>query len=247
MHLEEILQHHGFDLSSLSLPAYQRAGKDHPIYLLQIPAMQALEQWEALRNLVPETGYWPVIGWNRFKQPPWEEETFQEILGAASQVDVQAWLQQQWVEQRGEERIRREGTRKQEDEQALAPFTFRFHLRWLSGVPPLVPIALVPTGTCWEVPAYLTAQANDWDPPDAVHVALMKYWNERWKAEVVSLNAGVMEMRVLQPPTTFEEAFALAKEQYVYAPDVVDQWLRGNLHTLARMLLNGHVWSFWWD
>ena len=100
---------------------------------------------------------------------------------------------------------------------------------------------------CWEVPAYLTAQANDWDPPDAVHVALLKYWHERWKAELVSLTSGVLEMRVLQPPTIFREALELAKEQYLYAPDVVDQWLGGNLNTLAKMLLNGRVWRFWWD
>jgi Domain of unknown function (DUF4253) len=97
------------------------------------------------------------------------------------------------------------------------------------------------------VPAYLTAQANEWDPPDAVHVALLKYWHERWQAEVVSLNTGIMEMRVIQPPTTFEEAFMLAKEQYVYDPDLVDQGPARGIRHLARMLLNSQVWYFWWD
>ena len=63
----------------------------------------------------------------------------------------------------------------------------------------------------------------------------------------MSLNTGILEMRVLQPPATFHEALALAKEQYLYAPDVVDQWLGGNLNTLVKMLLNGPVWRFWWD
>jgi uncharacterized protein DUF4253 len=56
-----------------------------------------------------------------------------------------------------------------------------------------------------------------------------------------------VEMRVLRPPTTWEEAFTLAKEQYIYAPDVVDQWLGGSLTALVKTLLNGHVWLFWWD
>lgn len=70
---------------------------------------------------------------------------------------------------------------------------------------------------------------------------------ERWKAEVVSMVPGVVEMRVLQPPTTFEEALGLAKEQFLYAPDLVAQDLGGSINTLARILLNGRVWYFWWD
>ncbi|GHO82332.1 hypothetical protein KSZ_03380 [Dictyobacter formicarum] len=75
----------------------------------------------------------------------------------------------------------------------------------------------------------------------------MKYWNERWGAELVAMAPSTVEMRVLRPPTTWEEAFLLAKEQYIYAPDVVDQWLGGNFATLVKTLLNGRVWLFWWD
>lgn len=247
MTLEEVLRLHGFDLSPLSLPEYQQA-KGQFIYLMRVPATEALTQWEHLRHLVPETGYWPVIGWDRFKQPLWEEEPVEDILEAGLRIDVQQWFAQQWHEQYGNNVALWENSTKKEADQKATHFTFHLHLRrfpWT--LPPLAPIALVPTMHSWEVPAYLTAQANDWDPPDAAHVAVLKYWYERWQAEVVSLNTGLLEMRVLQPPTTFHEAFELAKEQYLYAPDVVDQWLGGNLNTLAKMLLNGQVWSFWWD
>jgi hypothetical protein len=248
MHLEEVLRQHNVDVSSLSLPEYQRAREESPVYLLRLPAIQALTHWEVLRNLVPETGYWPVIGWDRLKQPPWEEEPVQDILEVALRINAQQWFAQQWFEQYGENMAYWEDRANRDADQTSAHFAFLLHLRRFSwALSPLAPVVLVPTTAFWEVPAYISIQANEWDPPDAVHVALLKYWNERWKAELVSMVSGLIEMRVLQPPTTFQEAFELAKEHYLYAPDVVDQWLGGNLNTLARMLLNGHVWRFWWD
>ncbi|WP_160146261.1 DUF4253 domain-containing protein [Dictyobacter aurantiacus] len=243
MNLEETLQYHHIDVSSLSLPEYQRGGKEHPICLLRVPVTQILAQWEVLRGLVSETGYWPVIGWDRFKQPLWEEEMVQTILEAGLYIDIQQWLKQEGIHTRIDE----EGVRKRADVPP-APFDFRLpYGRFPYTLPSLVPIALVPTTHFWEVPAYLPVQGNEWDPSNAVQVAMMKYWNERWGAELVAMAPSTVEMRVLQPPTTWEDAFLLAKEQYIYAPDVVDQWLRGNFATLVKTLLNGHVWLFWWD
>jgi len=243
MNLEEMLRYHHIDVSSLSLPEHQRGRKEHPTYLLRVPAAQALAQWEVLRSLVSETGYWPVIGWDRFKQPPWEEEMVQDILEEGSHIDIQQWLEQEETHMRiDEEDVRRHA------DAPPAPFDFRLpHGRFTNTLPPLVPIALVPTAHFWEAPAYLPVQGNEWDPSNAVQVAMMKYWNERWGAELVAMAPSTVEMRVLRPPTTWEEAFTLAKEQYIYAPDVVDQWLGGNFATLVKTLRNGRVWLFWWD
>lgn len=232
----------------MSLPEYQRAGGEHPTYLLRIPTTQVLTQWELLRNLVSATGYWPVIGWDRFKQPPWEEEPVQDIVEAGLRVDVERWFEQQWLEH-GRNSVGMSATRKARvADRASSPFTFRLHLgRFTNTVPSLTPIALIPTVNSWEVPAYLTVTANDWDPSPEVHTAIMKYWNERWKAELVSVISGAIEMRVLQPPATFVDSFALAKEQFLYSPDLVTQDLGGDIYALTTMLLNGHVWYFWWD
>jgi len=242
MHLRKILQQHGFDLSLLSLPEYQRGGEEHLIYLLHVPATQALAQWEVLRNLVSETGYWPVIGWDRFKKPPWEDDLVQDILEEGLRIDIQQWLEQEGAHTRIDE----ESVRKHADDPP-ASFDFRIARGFSLTPPPLVPIALVPTSDFWEAPAYLPVQGNEWDPSNAVQVAMMKYWNERWGAELVAMAPSNVEMRVLRPPTTWEEAFTLAKEQYIYAPDVVDQWLGGSFTALVKTLLNGHVWLFWWD
>jgi hypothetical protein len=242
MRLKEVLRQHGFDLSLLSLPEYQRAGEEHLIYLLRVPATQALSQWEVLRNLVSETGYWPAIGWDIFKKPPWKDDVVQDIIEEGLRIDVQQWFE----EEASRTRIDEDRERRYADN-PYDPLVFLLHLkRFPYTPPPLVPIALVPTSDCWEVPAYLPVQANDWDPSLAVSVALLKYWNERWGAEVVGMTLGVLEMRVLRPPTTWEEAFELAKEQYLYCPDLVDQqaW---SVNALAKMLLNSPVWRFWWD
>jgi Domain of unknown function (DUF4253) len=242
MHLEEILRRYHVDLSSLSLPEYQRGGKEHLIYLLRVPVTHVLAQWEELRTLTAETGYWPVIGWDRFKSPPKEDDSVQDILEEGLHVDIQKWLEQ-------------EGSSANIDKEKEAlhandpysPFVFRLHLRRFSfTLPLLAPTALIPTSDSWEVPAYLPVQANEWDPPLAVHVAMMKYWNERWGAELVAMVPGIVEMRVLQPPKSLDEALALAMEQYIYCPDLTDQQV-GSIQRLAKILINGHVWQFWWD
>jgi uncharacterized protein DUF4253 len=248
MHLIDILRSYPVDLSHFSFPEYQRAGEKRLIYLLQTSATQVLSQWELLRSLVPETGYWPVVGWDRFKKPLWEEKPVQNIVEAGSHLNISQWFKEQWLQQNGASILNREEKDILNDVKAPSSFAFRLHYRRFANTcPPLVPITLIPTTDFWEVPAYLPVQANEWDPPDVVHIAAMKYWNDQWKAELVSMVSGSLEMRVLQPPTTLYEALALAKEQYLYAPDLVDQLLGGNINTLARMLLNSYVWYFWWD
>lgn len=242
MHLEEVLRQHHIDVSSLSRPEYQRGGEEHVIYLLGVPVAQALSKWEVLRQLVSETGYWPVIGWDRIKKPPGEDDLVEDILEDGLHMNIQQWFEQEGRHTRVDEEIVRRST-----DAPPAHFDFRIARGNCFFPSLLAPIALVPTCDFWEAPAYLPVQGNEWDPSNAVQVAIMKYWNERWGAELVAMTSGTVEMRVLRPPTTWEEAFTLAKEQYIYAPDVVDQWLGGNFTALVKTLLNGHVWLFWWD
>jgi len=39
---------------------------------------------------------------------------------------------------------------------------------------------------------------------------------------------------------------ALAKEQFLYCSDIVEQGA-GSIRNLASILLNGRAWYFWWD
>jgi hypothetical protein len=109
-----------------------------------------------------------------------------------------------------------------------------------------VRLALVPTTSSWEVPAYL--KFGDWNdcPSPEEHVAVLKHWNTQYGAQVVGLTHDVLEVGVTRPPNSKLSAFNLAREQYGYCADIVDQG-DGGLLDLAATLLDASVWYFWWD
>jgi hypothetical protein len=107
-------------------------------------------------------------------------------------------------------------------------------------------IALIPTNNSWEVPAYL--RYGNWNacPPAKYHVAALRKWNEKYGIELVSLINDVLEIRVKQKPTTKAEAIKLAKEMYIYCPDIVDQGIR-TISNLASGLMESDWCFMWWD
>jgi hypothetical protein len=56
----------------------------------------------------------------------------------------------------------------------------------------------------------------------------------------------VLEAHVSRPPTAFDAALELAREQYAYCPDIVDQGAM-TVERLAQTLENETLWYFWWD
>jgi hypothetical protein len=124
---------------------------------------------------------------------------------------------------------------------------FVVHTDLTTGEPlPDVWIALLPIEEGWKAPALLPW--GDWNesPPPAVHTAVLRDWNRRYGAELVSMTGDILELSVPRPPTTDEAALALAREQYSYAPDIVQQGVE-DVETLAALLKNGHSWYLWWD
>jgi hypothetical protein len=111
---------------------------------------------------------------------------------------------------------------------------------------PEVWIALLPVDASWKAPALLAwGNWND-NPEPAVHTAVLRDWNRRYGADLASMTPDVLELSVARPPSTDQAALALAREQFSYAPDIVQQGV-GDVETLAASLKNGHVWYFWWD
>jgi hypothetical protein len=74
----------------------------------------------------------------------------------------------------------------------------------------------------------------------------MRHWHQQYGAEVVGITHDVVEMYVPRPPTKREAAHALAREQYGYCADIVDQGV-GSVGALAAGLLYAPSWYFWWD
>lgn len=109
-------------------------------------------------------------------------------------------------------------------------------------------VALVPAAHGWQVPVILGWQGGvnyDLEPVD--HGVVLRDWHERFGAELVALTGDqVLELLVPRPPTTPADALAVAREQYAYCGDVVDQGV-GTLEALAREQAGSGSWYFWWD
>lgn len=109
-----------------------------------------------------------------------------------------------------------------------------------------VTVALVPTIASWMAPAYL--QIGGWNacPSAEDHVSVLKYWTRLHATDVFAITHDAIEVHVTNPPTTRDQAMRLAREQYAYCPDVIEQG-SDTIANLAATLLGGRSWFFWWD
>lgn len=109
-----------------------------------------------------------------------------------------------------------------------------------------VVIALVPVTEAAAIPAVPGFGAFNDCPEPAAHVAIHRYWNERYGAEIVARSEDYIECSIARPPATREAAINLAREHYAYCYDIVEQGTE-TISTLSAMLLDNPTWFFWWD
>jgi hypothetical protein len=111
---------------------------------------------------------------------------------------------------------------------------------------PKVHIVLVPTDDPTTVPAHL--QWGNWNacPAAEYHVAALRHWRGRHGAELVGLDRDTLNLRVARRPGSRAEAIELARLQYVYCNDIVDQGTE-SFSGLAAELMASDWWFFWWD
>lgn len=106
-------------------------------------------------------------------------------------------------------------------------------------------IAIIPTADWTEIPAYLNWRGRWPCPTYEYHVAALRSWRDRYGAELVGLDLQEMNLRIAWPPSSREEAFALAREQSCYSEDIVRG--AGSLAELAAILLVDRWWLFLWN
>ena len=111
---------------------------------------------------------------------------------------------------------------------------------------PRVYVGLAPTVLGWQVPAFLRFGGWSRCPGPQYHVAMLKYWRQKYGAEVVGMGGKVLELAVSRPPEERQAAMRLAREQFVYCP-AVGRLGGGSLEARAASLLNATAWSFWWE
>jgi hypothetical protein len=107
-------------------------------------------------------------------------------------------------------------------------------------------IALIPTKDWTEVPAYMRWGGWNECPQPEFHVAAFRSWRDRFDVELVGMSVDTLNLLARRPPATREGALALAREQYSYCVDIIDQRV-GSYSALAADLMANDWWYFWWD
>jgi hypothetical protein len=219
---------------------------DLPFEMIAVPGAEALVVRDELRA---KGGNTPVILGSEEDVQLLVEiasgagQSPEQVIDEASRIDVAAWL----------------ALRRQDDpelygtqlgdwpEEAPQAPGLSVHLDTLTRRPKKsVILALVPTPASWQVPAHLDFGGWNECPPPAVHVALHHKWHQDFAADIACLSSDVLECTVGRPPATREAALALAREQFLYCPDIVHQGV-GSVEALAASLLTANTWYFWWD
>jgi Domain of unknown function (DUF4253) len=107
-------------------------------------------------------------------------------------------------------------------------------------------IGLAPTDDWTTIPAHLRWGGWNACPAAEYHVAAMRTWRDRYGAELISMSSDTINLRVAAKPKTREEALALARDQYIYCSDIIDQGVQ-TYSALAADLMANDWWYFWWD
>jgi hypothetical protein len=235
----------------MNLPDEGEHGK---IFGLIVPGRQAVSTWMELRALVPQTNRWPlimgdpeIIDSDYFAIMEEDDESVRDILGRVDNVDIGQWMAEaieanperyavspdSWPEGGGEAPPAEEMITSHIDFEDDRPLSF-------------VLIGLFPVSEGWQVPAVM--KWGNWNecPAPEIHCAILREWGEKYGAELIGITGDMLEVKVQSNPITREEALELARLQYVYCPDSVDQG-PAPIEGLAYYCLHFPVWSFWWD
>ncbi len=223
---------------------------DRPLLGFGVAPEDAISTWERLRAITEKTGFYPVVVRDKygemndmFTEP--SVESPEMILSKASTLNVQDWLrglktkfehegsEHQWPRNRGQS----------------APGVTTFHVPIADS--PKDPAAgvwlmLLPTRHGYEAPAYLSFGGWNECPDPEIQVAVLKSWHERFGADLVTMGADILELRVAKPPKTDDGCLAIAEEHYLYCNDIVTQGHQ-SIDALASSLDKSTVWFFWWD
>lgn len=236
-----------------SPPAAPAAPPDFPYPLVAVPGRDAVAEWRRLREAWRAEGRYPVMLGHAGDVRDLAAALSgagapEEHLRAAEGVSLDAFF---------EARLAEVGERDGEEADLFLgewpapgtapPHVPGAHADLLTGKPrPLVYMASLPTANPWEAFAYLGYGGWNACPGPEEQVSVHRRWHERYGAEPYAVCGDVLECLVSRPPADREAAEALAREQYLYCPDIVEQGTQ-DLRTLAATLLDGPAWFFWWD
>ncbi|MBD8620372.1 DUF4253 domain-containing protein [Sphingomonas sp. CFBP 13728] len=234
-----------------------------PYPLVTVHGRDALATWNRLRG---EDGGWPVVlGGDedvasiREGIEDLDDRSPDAILAIADGLTFPASLVAHHEDQdrRTREWLREQGRADRDEERPEPPIG-----EWPTGVTPTgftvasdiltgqfhdrVHIAILPCKTGWEAMAFLRWGGWNDNPSAEYHVAALREWNAAFGAELVGCSRDVINLHVATRPFTREAAMQLARDQYLYCTDLVEQGSE-TFAGLAAALMADDWWYFWWD
>jgi hypothetical protein len=257
-YLKRLLDRNGVD--GWTLQALAGTDRGDVLFMTTPGGQKAAGLLRRLREIVPEIGHWPVIIGNADAAGGIREQIagaapVSETLAFAATLDGPTILRK-----RREERLEDLAENNEGDDPATfqpragewphatarrTQFLTLFDVGTRKAFPKAA-VALVPTPRAWEVPAFLNFGGWNECPEPAKHCAVLAHWSQRHGADVASMTRDVIELEAARPPASRDEAMSLARDQFDYCEDIVDQGV-GTLSNLAADLLAGSPWYFWWD
>ncbi|NEA24603.1 DUF4253 domain-containing protein [Actinomadura bangladeshensis] len=212
----------------------------------------ALAWSERLREAHPATGHWPILMDADTPECLADSEPHPKALERAAELDGKALLAAY-----GEQKLAVYGPElsaatlaelRGKGEWPADPRRpgYSVPFDW-TGRPVHVTVALIPAAASWQIPAVL--QYGGWNdyPPPSEHAAILRYWHDRYGADLVALTGTTAEFGVSRPPLTRADALALAWEYFVYNDGYFDLYGAETLTELAAGLINAPTWLAWWD
>lgn len=217
------------------------------IQLTTIPGANALIELERLRGLSSSSGLYPILlgdaeDKSRIFEAMEDGPDPVETLRYSQTIDPVQWLQKQRELEPHFDEMPEGDWPKHAGKMAIIT-----HLDVLTRKPKReVFIALMKLNAPWEAFAYL--RWGNWNacPEPAVHCALHRYWASRYGAEVISITGDIVQCVVARPPADRPASLQLAREQYIYCNDIVDQGTE-TIAALAASVMDCNYWYFWWD
>ncbi|GAA3112235.1 hypothetical protein GCM10017600_65850 [Streptosporangium carneum] len=236
-------------------PDYSQFSIDHlPAFWLSDEAVSG-ELWTKLRLEHEHSGLWPVLledsvqPWSAGQIAPDTAAEIDNYHAAAFMAEV--WSD--WIERAKADQL-----------ELLAPFGARcpgpapagrqaadpdMVADWYAGLVAerRTPLGLVAAERGADVLAVMGWQGalnhNEWMVPLA---AVVRSWEDRFGARVVSLGFNTLDLSVAAPPVTPEHALHVAAEHWTFCPDSVI-YSAGTLTDYAEQITGRNAWSFWWD
>lgn len=219
------------------------------VELRRVPAVAATDVWQALLDDAVSSGLWPIVlsetvsgcfqehvidGATEDGRPP-----ASSLIELGSRLDARGLLDG-WSRERSSPAGERTDYRGSSEVRRLLESSSQAILIPASDD---TVIGLFPGGDSYEIPAILGYGGWNGSPGPAEHVAILKYWQERYGARLLALAHDTIELAVSRPPRPGDDALSVARDHRVYGSNL----LCDSVGVLAAWLPESRYWNFWWD